>query len=176
MWVLYKYNKFLPTNFLHQILVSIRGRGGIKPWNYLYSLDCSFMYFVGRAIHEFKIPTKYLFTLIILHIIEIHEFMCPEHVQIPKTTKFSAHEMISQYVIFQQGITYLHHVPGSRPGDVILADLRVILQGLGEPVLRLLQHTDKLAKQMSLMSKVLVLTYITLWWADLWAKKLCFVH
>ena len=28
--------------------------------------------FVGRAIHEFKIPIKYLFTLALLHIIEIH--------------------------------------------------------------------------------------------------------
>jgi len=27
------------------------------------------MFFVGRAIFDFKIPTKYLFTLVILHII-----------------------------------------------------------------------------------------------------------
>jgi len=34
----------------------------------------NFVYFMDN---EFKIPTKYLFTLVILHYIEIHEFKCP---------------------------------------------------------------------------------------------------
>jgi len=29
----------------------------------------NFMYFMGRAMHKCKIPTKYLFTLVILHIV-----------------------------------------------------------------------------------------------------------
>jgi len=29
----------------------------------------NFIFFVGKDIHEFKIPTKYLFTFVILHIV-----------------------------------------------------------------------------------------------------------
>ena len=30
------------------------------------------------AVNEFKISTKYLFTLVIVHTFEIHEIKCPE--------------------------------------------------------------------------------------------------
>ena len=38
----------------------------------------NFMYFVDKTIHEFNIPMKYLFTLVIFNVIEIHKFKCPQ--------------------------------------------------------------------------------------------------
>jgi len=56
------------------------------------------MYFVGMAIHEFKIPTKYLFTLVILH--EFHEFKCPRTCPMSSNHKISGpwNQVILQYV------------------------------------------------------------------------------
>jgi len=67
----------------------------------------NFMYLIGGAVHEFKIPMKYLFTLVTLHIIwnsRIHSNV-HEHVQCRQTTKdkvqfglFWAHRLF--FVVF----------------------------------------------------------------------------
>ena len=70
------------------------------PWCYKYCeiiyfpRRFNFVYFVGRAIHEFKIPTKYLFILVILHVIWNRQLpSVHEYVQCHQTTTFLAHEI-----------------------------------------------------------------------------------
>ena len=52
------------------------------------------MYFVGRAIHEFKNTTKYLFTLVnIAYILKSTNSSVHKHAQCCPTSKFHAHEI-----------------------------------------------------------------------------------
>jgi len=53
------------------------------------------VFFVGRVIHEFKILTKYLFTLVILHQIwnPQNNSSVHEHIYHLQTMKFHAHEI-----------------------------------------------------------------------------------
>ena len=59
----------------------------------------NFVFFMGRAIHKFKIPTKYLFTILsyIGYNLKSMNSCLHEHVHHHHTTKFLANEMMSQH-------------------------------------------------------------------------------
>ena len=64
-------------------------------WNYFYLLDILFYDFlVHMAIHKFKIPTKNVFKLVMMHIIlKPKNLSVHEHVHCHQTMTFCAHEI-----------------------------------------------------------------------------------
>jgi len=64
-----------------------------------------FMYFMGRAIHEFKIPSKYLFTLVILNI-TLKSMNSSVHEQVQSPMSFN-HEIVLLTYTFIPYIPYI---------------------------------------------------------------------
>ena len=53
----------------------------------------NFMFFVGRAINKFKIPTKYIFTLVIAYILKSTNSSIHKHNYRLQAMKFRVHEI-----------------------------------------------------------------------------------